>query len=323
MTYRIMEDGNVADLASNDELLITFNDQPYTFTDGVSAPLTFVAGANTLIISSGDSCPAYIITCTASDPSVVDSTGSGSSVDPPVSIGCTLSSLSLGSGLSLSPTFDPSVFSYDCAADSTIFLTSVTATTSSDSTGAVLTLVSNDVTSTLTSGQESASINLNTGVNQFTIGVQGSETCLNTYAIRCTRSGASESGSDGSTGGGGDGGLTPVLYGWQVGSYGACSGECVDSVPVVGNSTRTVECVSESGDVVDDALCTSERPATEVECTPTCTDTGSTASSTGVSLDNGGVSTCVGSDCSNDAANTHASTILIAVMMSIAILAAN
>lgn len=275
---------------------LTFNQVLVPFVNDVSLPMTFVAGTNTIILSSGTNCPVYTISCdgevdpyasTGATGGEVSSSTGGSGTNAAVVIGCTLDGLILGDAETLSPVFDSNTFNYTSSTTSSTFLSSLTASLSSASVGAGLTLTVNGASVDIVDDVQSATFVLNQGDNQIDVTVQGSA-CKNVYQVTATRLESSGFNDTNST----DGSATS--FNWQLSAYGNCSGSCVDGVGVAGTFTRSVICISESGDVADDSECTQPKPATEAACTPTCQQT----------TDDGGDGTIVGDG--NDAHATQA-----------------
>lgn len=64
-----------------------------------------------------------------------------------------------------------------------------------------------------------------------------------------------------------------VTYEWRTGEYGDCDAVCVDGATEVvsGERTRTVECYSSEGNVVDDSNCTETKPQETSTCEVSCT----------------------------------------------------
>lgn len=259
----------------------TFNGQTYSFTNGASSSLTWATtGSNVFVISGGDECPTYTITCDAPTTGTPDNTstapdqgenneGSTGAQQPPEQGGsedntaCRLSSLSLGSALVFYPEFSATRYTYTCSCGTSTFLSTVTAVAGE---GTTLSLNSNGVISSLLSGVESASYQLAVGANSLKVSVTGSDSCQAQYELNCWRP-APATGEQNQT--------TPT-YNWHTGTYSNCSGVCgTDGTnSTEGEFTRAIECWSESGTVVEDSLCTGEKPVATNTCTPICLTTG-------------------------------------------------
>lgn len=249
----------------------------------------WLEGVNTLRLMAGADCPVYVITCDEPEqggsessstgepePEPVDSSSTGEpepvpaessstgEEEPPAesSTGpvdtddqCLATSVTLGNGIVFFPPFTPAELEYYCSCANDVFLGSVTATTFNES--ASITLNVNGEESTLRSGMEGGSFEMQYGTNNLSLTV--SHGCETVYTFECLRLGSAEE-------------QNQTLYGWFQSAFGDCSAECTSTTGVaVGNFSREVYCRDSDGARVDDQFCsTAARPLDWRSCTVPC-----------------------------------------------------
>ena len=204
---------------------------------------------------------APIVPSSTATPNQVPSSSSSTGPSlPPAD--CKLKDLVLGPGMSFYPVFDPDVHRYSCACLTSIFLTAVTATVRDQThlIGLAKTL-NNATVMPLRSGVESASYELQHGVNEIVVSTTA-DGCHEDYTLRCIRYTLNATDIPGGT-----------LYNWRGSDFDACNATCAIGQTtgyVSGIFSRNVLCVNEAGTIVDDSFCPGTRPPMQEVCVVNC-----------------------------------------------------